>query len=112
MNYTAALYRDNNYFSSIFAGTAFLWVNYTRYFQFWVPVPTKDYTYKYLQKLGIEVKMVARSCLNLLDLVSGDMLNFPQTPRSLQRDMTDPVIMSSGDGKQSNDDESGVFSSE
>ena len=56
--------------------------------------------------------MVARSCLNLLDLVSGDMLNFPQTPRSLPRVMTDPVIMSSGDGKQSNDDDSGVFSSE
>ncbi|RZC17112.1 probable alpha,alpha-trehalose-phosphate synthase [UDP-forming] 8 isoform X1 [Glycine soja] len=56
--------------------------------------------------------MVARSCLNLLDLVSGDTLNFPRTPRSLPRVMTDPVIMSDGDVKESNDDDSSFFSSE
>ncbi|KAK7317199.1 hypothetical protein RJT34_01214 [Clitoria ternatea] len=56
--------------------------------------------------------MVARSCLNLLDLVSGDLLNLPQTPRSLPRVMTVPGIMSDIDGKQSNDDDSSVMSSE
>lgn len=58
--------------------------------------------------------MVARSCLNLLDLVSGDMLNVPQTPRSLPRVMTDPAILSDRNinVKQSNDDGSSTFSSE
>ncbi|RXH77606.1 hypothetical protein DVH24_039577 [Malus domestica] len=32
--------------------------------------------------------MLSRSCLSLLELSSGDMLNFPQTPRNLPRVMT------------------------
>ncbi|XP_027364539.1 probable alpha,alpha-trehalose-phosphate synthase [UDP-forming] 9 isoform X2 [Abrus precatorius] len=56
--------------------------------------------------------MVARSCTNLLDLVSGDILNFPQTPRALPRVMTVPGIMSDVEGKQSNDDDSSAFASE
>ncbi|KAJ1418221.1 Trehalose-phosphatase [Sesbania bispinosa] len=56
--------------------------------------------------------MVARSYINLLDLVSGDILNFPQTPRALPRAMTVPGVMSDLDGKQSNDDDSNTVSSE
>ncbi|KAJ1375458.1 Trehalose-phosphatase [Sesbania bispinosa] len=48
--------------------------------------------------------MVARSYINLLDLVSGDILNFPQ--------MTVPGVMSDLDGKQSNDDDSNTVSSD
>lgn len=49
--------------------------------------------------------------MNLLDLVSGDILNLPQTPRALPRVMTVPGIMSDIDGKQSNDDDSNASSS-
>ncbi|OWM65384.1 hypothetical protein CDL15_Pgr008974 [Punica granatum] len=38
--------------------------------------------------------MLSRSCISLLDLASGDMLNFPQTPRSLPRVITVPGIIS------------------
>ncbi|KAF7838348.1 putative alpha,alpha-trehalose-phosphate synthase [UDP-forming] 9 [Senna tora] len=56
--------------------------------------------------------MVATSCMNLLDL-SGDILNFPQTPRALPRVMTVPGVISDIDGKQSTGDhDSQVFSSE
>ncbi|XP_050223303.1 probable alpha,alpha-trehalose-phosphate synthase [UDP-forming] 9 [Mercurialis annua] len=50
--------------------------------------------------------MVSRSCLNLLDLASGDVLNFPRTPRSLPRVMTVPGIFSDSDGDGSNDGDS------
>nr|ALN13340.1 trehalose-6-phosphate synthase-7 [Hevea brasiliensis] len=50
--------------------------------------------------------MMSRSCINLLDLVSGDMLNLPQTPRSLPRVMTVPGIFSDTDGDGSNDGDS------
>lgn len=57
--------------------------------------------------------MVARSCMNLLDLVTGDIFNPPQTPRTLPRVMSDPGIMSDVDAKHSNDDDdSNAFSSE
>ncbi|XP_057442983.1 probable alpha,alpha-trehalose-phosphate synthase [UDP-forming] 9 [Lotus japonicus] len=56
--------------------------------------------------------MVARSCVNLVDLVTGDFLNFPQTARALPRVMTVPGIMSDVDGKQSNDDDLNSFASE
>ncbi|KAJ7956261.1 putative Trehalose-6-phosphate synthase [Quillaja saponaria] len=49
--------------------------------------------------------MVARSCMNLLDLVSGDVLNFPPTPRALPRVMTVPGIISGLDGNGNNDDD-------
>ncbi|XP_052186106.1 probable alpha,alpha-trehalose-phosphate synthase [UDP-forming] 9 isoform X2 [Diospyros lotus] len=42
--------------------------------------------------------MASRSCANLLDLVSGDLLDIPQTPRSLPRVMTVPGIISDLDG--------------
>ena len=48
--------------------------------------------------------MVARSCMNLLDLLSGEV-NFPQTPRALPRVMTVPGIMSDVDGKRRDDDD-------
>lgn len=38
--------------------------------------------------------MLSRSCISLLDLASGDMLNFPQTPRSLPRVITVTGIIS------------------
>ncbi|KAK4782277.1 hypothetical protein SAY86_016379 [Trapa natans] len=38
--------------------------------------------------------MLSRSCISLLDLGSGDMLSFPQTPRSLPRVITAPGIIS------------------
>ncbi|XP_061365366.1 probable alpha,alpha-trehalose-phosphate synthase [UDP-forming] 9 isoform X2 [Gastrolobium bilobum] len=41
--------------------------------------------------------MVTRSCMNLLDLVSGDILNHPQTPRALPRVMTLPGVISDVD---------------
>ncbi|KAJ4849185.1 putative alpha,alpha-trehalose-phosphate synthase [UDP-forming] 9 [Turnera subulata] len=50
--------------------------------------------------------MVSRSCISLLDLASGDMANFPQTPRSLPRVMTVPGIISDVDGDGSNDGDS------
>ncbi|EXC16039.1 putative alpha,alpha-trehalose-phosphate synthase [UDP-forming] 9 [Morus notabilis] len=38
--------------------------------------------------------MLSRSCISLLELASGDMLNFPQTPRNLPRVMTARRIIS------------------
>ncbi|KDP31124.1 hypothetical protein JCGZ_11500 [Jatropha curcas] len=54
--------------------------------------------------------MMSRSCINLLDLASGDMLNFPQTPRSLPRVMTVPGIFSDTDADGSNDGDSDALS--
>ncbi|KAL9861707.1 putative alpha,alpha-trehalose-phosphate synthase [UDP-forming] 8 [Arabidopsis thaliana] len=42
--------------------------------------------------------MVSRSCANFLDLSSWDLLDFPQTPRSLPRVMTVPGIITDVDG--------------
>ncbi|KAK2636434.1 hypothetical protein Ddye_031226 [Dipteronia dyeriana] len=42
--------------------------------------------------------MASRSCVNFLHLVSGDLLDIPQTPRSLPRVMTVPGIISDADG--------------
>ncbi|WCJ21676.1 trehalose phosphate synthase [Euphorbia peplus] len=53
--------------------------------------------------------MVSRSYMNLLDLASGNLLDIPQTPRTLPRVMTVPGIISDLDG--SNDGESDVSSS-
>ncbi|KAJ8747918.1 hypothetical protein K2173_008213 [Erythroxylum novogranatense] len=50
--------------------------------------------------------MVSRSSISLLDLVSGDMMNFCQTPRSLPRVMTVPGIIHDIDGDGSNDGDS------
>ena len=55
--------------------------------------------------------MVSRSYTNFLDVASGDLLNFPQTPRTLPRVMTVPGIISDGDGNGSNDEDSDIFSS-
>ncbi|MED6106021.1 putative alpha,alpha-trehalose-phosphate synthase [UDP-forming] 9 [Stylosanthes scabra] len=49
--------------------------------------------------------MVARSCINLLELVSGEVLNFPRTRRALRRVMTVPGTQSDVDGKQRDDDD-------
>ncbi|KAI4343769.1 hypothetical protein L6164_011078 [Bauhinia variegata] len=49
--------------------------------------------------------MMARSCMNLLDLVSGDILNFPPSPRALPRVMTVPGIISDVDGKEHSGDD-------
>ncbi|KAK4768101.1 hypothetical protein SAY87_003242 [Trapa incisa] len=50
--------------------------------------------------------MLSRSCISLLDLASGDMLNFPQTPRSLPRVITAPGIISEAeDGSMAGDDQ-------
>ncbi|KAF5476842.1 hypothetical protein F2P56_003536 [Juglans regia] len=49
--------------------------------------------------------MVSRSYMSLLEFASGDMLNFPQTPRTLPRVMTVPGIISDVDsGASSNED--------
>ncbi|WCJ36050.1 trehalose phosphate synthase [Euphorbia peplus] len=45
--------------------------------------------------------MMSRSCLNLFDLASGNMLNLPQTARSIPRVMTVPGIFSETDGNGS-----------
>ncbi|KAK7281867.1 hypothetical protein RIF29_10203 [Crotalaria pallida] len=50
--------------------------------------------------------MVARSGSSLLDLVTTDIFNFPETPSPLQRVMTDPGILSVVDSKPSSDDDS------
>ncbi|ANM58788.1 trehalose-6-phosphatase synthase S8 [Arabidopsis thaliana] len=42
--------------------------------------------------------MVSRSCANFLDLSSWDLLDFPQTPRTLPRVMTVPGIITDVDG--------------
>ncbi|XP_028781763.1 probable alpha,alpha-trehalose-phosphate synthase [UDP-forming] 9 [Neltuma alba] len=55
--------------------------------------------------------MVATSCTNLLDLVSGDILNFPQTPRALSRVNTVPGVISDIDGKKGTDDDDSHASS-
>ncbi|KAL9254983.1 putative alpha,alpha-trehalose-phosphate synthase [UDP-forming] 10 [Drosera capensis] len=49
--------------------------------------------------------MASRSCLNLLGLVSGDLLDIPPTPRTLPRVMTVPGIISDLDGPGSSDGE-------
>ncbi|KAH0674431.1 hypothetical protein KY284_025518 [Solanum tuberosum] len=41
--------------------------------------------------------MPSRSCANLLDMASGDILDIPQTPRALPRVMTVPGIIADGD---------------
>ncbi|XWS60712.1 hypothetical protein CRYUN_Cryun07bG0059300 [Craigia yunnanensis] len=56
--------------------------------------------------------MVSRSCISLLDLVSGDMFNFPQTPRKIPRVMTVPGIISKVDGNRINDGDFDSLSSE
>ncbi|CAH8257699.1 unnamed protein product [Arabidopsis lyrata] len=42
--------------------------------------------------------MVSRSCANFLDISSWDLLDFPQTPRTLPRFMTVPGIITDVDG--------------
>ncbi|CAE5963657.1 unnamed protein product [Arabidopsis arenosa] len=42
--------------------------------------------------------MVSRSCANFLDISSWDLLDFPQTPRTLPRVMTVPGIITDVDG--------------
>ncbi|KAK4795465.1 hypothetical protein SAY86_013459 [Trapa natans] len=49
--------------------------------------------------------MLSRSCISLLELASADMLNFPQTPRSLPRVITTPGIISEAeDGNMTDQD--------
>ncbi|KAE8704968.1 putative alpha,alpha-trehalose-phosphate synthase 10 [Hibiscus syriacus] len=55
--------------------------------------------------------MASRSCANFLHLVSGDLLDIPQTPRALPRVMTVPGIISDLDSCSSNDGDSDVTSS-
>ncbi|KDP21328.1 hypothetical protein JCGZ_21799 [Jatropha curcas] len=55
--------------------------------------------------------MVSRSYMNFLDLASGNLLDIPQTPRSLPRVMTVPGIISDADGYGCNDGDSEVSSS-
>ncbi|KAI3985812.1 hypothetical protein MKX01_026598 [Papaver californicum] len=50
--------------------------------------------------------MVSRSCINILDLASGDFLDFPPTPRSLPRVMTVPGVIYDLDGGKSYDGDS------
>ncbi|KAJ6375579.1 hypothetical protein OIU77_000541 [Salix suchowensis] len=47
--------------------------------------------------------MVSRSCVSLLDLASGNMMDFSHTPRALPRIMTVPGIISDLDGDGTND---------
>nr|AXH37641.1 trehalose-6-phosphate synthase [Moringa oleifera] len=54
--------------------------------------------------------MVSRSCANLLDLASGNLLDIPHTPR-VPRVMTVPGIISDLDGYGSNDGDSDINSS-
>ncbi|GAV63011.1 Glyco_transf_20 domain-containing protein/Trehalose_PPase domain-containing protein [Cephalotus follicularis] len=49
--------------------------------------------------------MLSRSCISLSDLTTGDILKFPQTPRSLPRVITVPGIISDIDGDGSNDED-------
>ncbi|OMO59791.1 Glycosyl transferase, family 20 [Corchorus olitorius] len=56
--------------------------------------------------------MVSRSCISLSDLASGDMFNFPQTPRKIPRVMTVPGIISKAEGNRSNDGDFDAISSE
>eukprot|EP00268_Persea_americana_P041069 TRINITY_DN4089_c0_g1_i9.p1 TRINITY_DN4089_c0_g1~~TRINITY_DN4089_c0_g1_i9.p1 ORF type:complete len:862 (+),score=169.17 TRINITY_DN4089_c0_g1_i9:429-3014(+) len=55
--------------------------------------------------------MVSRSCTNLLNLVSEDLLNIPKTAGRLPRVMTVPGIISDLDGHGSSDEDSDVLSS-
>nr|ASB17093.1 trehalose-6-phosphate synthase [Manihot esculenta] len=58
--------------------------------------------------------MVSRSCMNFLDLASGNLLEIPHTPRSIPRVMTVPGIISDLDGYGpygSNDEDSEIASS-
>ncbi|KAK6242049.1 Glycosyl transferase [Theobroma cacao] len=55
--------------------------------------------------------MASRTCANFLHLVSGDLLDIPQTPRALPRVMTVPGIISDVDYCSSNDGDSDVTSS-
>ncbi|XP_021635815.1 probable alpha,alpha-trehalose-phosphate synthase [UDP-forming] 9 isoform X2 [Hevea brasiliensis] len=55
--------------------------------------------------------MVSRSCVNILDLASGNLLEIPHTPRSIPRVMTVPGIISDLDGYCSNDGDSEIASS-
>ncbi|KAK8605601.1 hypothetical protein V6N13_102377 [Hibiscus sabdariffa] len=48
--------------------------------------------------------MASRSCANFLHLVSGDLLDIPQTPRALPRVMTVPGIISDMDSCSSDSD--------
>ncbi|KAK7265706.1 hypothetical protein RJT34_33329 [Clitoria ternatea] len=56
--------------------------------------------------------MDRRSCSNLSDLVSGDILNFCETRGALPQPMTAPGIMSDVDDKLGNNGNSNAFSSE
>ncbi|KAJ1439038.1 Trehalose-phosphatase [Sesbania bispinosa] len=56
--------------------------------------------------------MVARSFINLSDLVSGDSSNLPQTPKALPQDITVPGVMFDLDGEQRDDNDSNAVSSE
>lgn len=55
--------------------------------------------------------MASRPCANFLDLASGNLLDIPQTPRTLPRVMTVPGIISEADGYDSNDGDSDATSS-
>ena len=55
--------------------------------------------------------MLSRSYTSFLDVTSEDLLNFPQTPRTLPRVMMVPGIISDGDGNGSNDEDLDVLSS-
>ncbi|KAK4358226.1 hypothetical protein RND71_023836 [Anisodus tanguticus] len=50
--------------------------------------------------------MPSRSCANLLDMASGDILDIPQTPRALPRVMTVPGIIADGYGSNDGDSDS------
>ena len=52
--------------------------------------------------------MVSRSYTDYLDLVSGDLLDFSPTPRTLPRVMTVPGVISDSDGDGINDGESDI----
>ncbi len=52
--------------------------------------------------------MDSRLCVNFLDLASGDLLDFPHTPRVLPRVITVPGIISDVDGYGSTDGDSDV----
>ncbi|PRQ17341.1 putative alpha,alpha-trehalose-phosphate synthase (UDP-forming), Trehalose-phosphatase [Rosa chinensis] len=57
--------------------------------------------------------MFSRSCISLLELASGDMLNFPQTPRNLPRVMTiEGIIPDVKNSDGSNNEDTYVVPSE
>lgn len=55
---------------------------------------TKFSSRKVIERFFLFSTMLSRSCISLLELASGDMLNFPQTPRNLPRVMTARGIIS------------------